>query len=78
MIWIYYYLLNGIKLDISCWIPNIPKLCYKEHEQLVFHTSNIAWRRKIELAKLDCITNCLTDNSTKFSYYSNSIPAWLY
>ena len=30
----------------------------------------------MELANLDCIT-CLTDNSSKFSDFSNSIPAWL-
>ena len=33
--------------------------------------------REIEHTKLDCIKNCLTDNSSKFSDYSNSIPAWL-
>ena len=32
---------------------------------------------KIELAKLDCITSGLADTSSKFSGFSNSIPAWL-
>ena len=37
----------------------------------------IEFAKEIELDKLDWITNYLTDNSNKFSYFSNSIPAWL-
>ena len=76
--WIYYYLLNGtglgLDLDNSCWIRKIPK----------FTTSNInIWffthqtQSDPELAKHDCITNCLIDNSSKFSYFYDSIPSWL-
>ena len=73
IIWIYYYLLNGIRLDLdldnSCWIRKIPSfattnninICFHT-QNMVFHAPNIAWPRKIELPKLDCITNCVTDN----------------
>ena len=30
---------------------------------------------EIELAKLDCIANWLTDNSSEFSYFFNNISA---
>ena len=33
--------------------------------------------REIELIKRDCITNCLTHNSSTFPDFSNSIPNWL-
>ena len=32
--------------------------------------------REIELIKLDCITNCLTQNSSTFSDFSDNIPTW--
>ena len=66
MIWIYYYLLNGFRLDLQ----HLVHLVFHT-QNMVFHTlnmvfyaSNIAWLREIELAKLDCITllHCLTDN----------------
>ena len=39
-----------------------------------FLTPHIARPREIELAKLDCVTKWF---NRKFSYFSNSIPAWL-
>ena len=81
MIWIYYYLLNGIwsdlELDNSCWMRKIPNFATNNINIMVFHIARIVWPREIEIAKLDYITNCLTDNSSKFSYFSNRIPAWL-
>ena len=44
---------------------------------MIFHIPHTVWPREIELAELDCITDCLSDNSSKFSYFSNSISAWL-
>ena len=32
---------------------------------------------EIELANLDCVSNCLTDNSSKFSDFCNSNFPWL-
>ena len=49
--------------------------CYKQ--TLIFHTRNIVLPGEIEIAKLYCVTECLTDNSSKFSYFSNDIPPWL-
>ena len=76
------YLINGIRLDFdldnSCWIRKIPKFCCKQHFYLVFHATNMVWPREIEFANFDCITNYLTDNSSKLSYFSNSISAWLH
>ena len=64
MIWIYYYLLNGIilglHLDNSCYIRKIPNIV-KINIIIWFFTLNTVWHRKIKLAKLDCITNCSTD-----------------
>ena len=39
--------------------------CYKQ--TLIFHTRNIVLPGEIEIAKLYCVTECLTDNSSKFS-----------
>ena len=81
MIWIYYYLLKGIRLDLdldkSCWIRKIPNLATNNINILVFHiTTTHSLTQEIELAELDYITNCLTDNLSKFLYFSNSISAW--
>ena len=74
LIWIYYYLLNGtglaLVLDNSCWIPknnanNNINICFFTH---------INYPKEIGL---DLVTNYLIDKSTKFSHFSNSIPAWL-
>ena len=70
MIWIYCYLLNGIRinldLDSSCWIQKMPNLTtltfVYSHTNMVFHAPSIASPREIKLTKLDCINNCLTDN----------------
>ena len=79
---IYYYLLNrtrlGLALNKTFWIQKIPKLYFKQHQHVLFHTPNTVGPREIELAKFDCINNCSIDNSSKYSYFCNSIPAWLY
>lgn len=71
MIWIYYYLPNGIRLNMdrenSCWIGNMPN----------FATNKINIWFFLPTIKRGCITYCLTDNLSKFSYFSNIIPAWL-
>ena len=45
MIWIYYYLLNGIRLDLdldnSCWLRKIPNFVTNKIEILVSHTPYI-------------------------------------
>ena len=78
--WIMIWVLNGIRLgldlDTSSWIRKYVNLLQKTLT-LAFHTPNIAWPREIELANLDCTYNCLTHNSSIFSDFSNSIPAWL-
>ena len=52
-------------MDKSCWIQKT-HLCCKQNSYLVFHTPNIV------LANLDCITNSLADNSSKFPDFSNA------
>ena len=82
MIWIYYYLLNGIwsdlELDNSCWMRKIPNFATNNINIMVFHIARIVWPREIEIAKLDCITNCLTDNSSNRIIQLTGSPAWLY
>ena len=44
IIWICYYLLHGIRLDLdldkSCWIHKLPKLCYKQLTFSFWHTKH--------------------------------------
>ena len=45
MIWIYYYLLNGIRLDLdldnSCWIRKIPNFATSSINIFIFYTPHI-------------------------------------
>ena len=81
IIWVFYYLKNGIRLElglnISCWIRTYLTLLQTIFTFRFFYLPNIAWPRKIKLANLDFITNCLTDNSSKFSDFSNIVSTWL-
>ena len=79
MILIYYYLLNGIRLDLDLgysWTGyekdlNLPLTTLTFG---ISHTTHsLIWGNR-----LDRFTSCLTDNLSKFSYFSNScIFAWL-
>ena len=80
MIWIYYYHLTGIILDLDLDNPSqirkIPNFATNNINISVFHAPHIACPREIKLAKFDCITKYLTDNSSKFSDLSNRMYAY--
>ena len=60
MNWVYYYLLNRIRSDLD--LDNFAE--YEKYLTLL-RTTLIFW-----FFKFDCITNCITNNSSKFPYFS--------
>ena len=70
MIWGYYYFLSRPRLDVdldnSCCIQKYLSLLQTTLKFVFFHTPNQAWPRKTEVDSLNCIANCVTDNSSKF------------
>ena len=62
MIWVYYYLVNGIILDLHfdnfCWIGKIPNIA-TNNINIWFFTQQTVSPAEIELVKLDCINNYL-------------------
>ena len=70
MLCICYYIFNKIILDLdldnSYWIRKTPNFATNNINILCFYKPHIIWPRKVELAKVDCITNCLPDNSSTF------------
>ena len=73
LIWIHYYLLNGIGLD---WHLRTTLSRHKTYLTLllttlalVINTQCIIWAREI---RRDCINNCLRNNSRKSLYFSET------
>ena len=68
---------SDLDLDNPHWIQRIPNFA-TDNINIWSITNYTFWPKEIKLVKLDCITNCLTDNFSKFSYFSHSIPSWLW
>ena len=75
LIWIYYYLLNGIGLDLELHNSNlVQKILLILLTTVMFGFSNTT---HYLTQRFDCTSNCWTDNSRKLSHFSNGISSWL-